>query len=145
MGRYRKTPRRQRRRPVWSPRPQERRTIAWPAPPIGDVTATFLLPGELSLIAPGRHGLAVTVTPAGLVQIAGLSREQVIRLAAEFFATVARDRMPFAVAAVIGDRARPAEHDVYQLAVVAGHTIVARCAMEPAIIASSSLTAGGMR
>jgi hypothetical protein len=100
-----------------------------------------LLPGELSLIAPGRHGVAIVVTPAGLVQIAGRSREHVIRLAAEFFATVARDRMPFAVAAVIGERARPAEHDVYQLAVVAGHTIVARCAMEPAILAPSSVTA----
>jgi hypothetical protein len=131
MGRYRKTPRRQRRRPAWSPRPRERRTIVWPVPPTGDVTATFLLPGELSLIAPGHHGLAVTVTPAGL----GRSREHVIRLAAEFFATVALDRLPFAVAAVIGDRTRPAERDVYQLAVVAGHTIVARCAMEPAIIA----------
>jgi hypothetical protein len=135
MGRYRKTNRRQRRHPVWSPRPRERRTIVWPVPPIGDVTATFLLPGELSLIAPGHHGLAVTVTPAGLVQIAGRSREHVIRLAAEFFATVALDRLPFAVAAVIGDRTRPAERDVYQLAVVAGHTIAARCAMGPAIIA----------
>jgi hypothetical protein len=143
MGRYRKTNRRQRRRPVWSPRLRERRTIVWPA--TGDVTATFLLPGELSLIAPGLHGVAIAVTPAGLVQIAGRSREHVIRLAAEFFATVARDRMPFAVAAVIGDRARPAEHDVYQLAVVAGHTIVARCAMEPAIIAPSSVTVGGVR
>jgi hypothetical protein len=143
MGRYRKTNRRQRRRPVWSPRPQERRTIVWPLPPTGDVTATFLLPGELSLIAPGRHGLAVTVTPAGLVQIAGRSREHAIRLAAEFFATVALDRLPFEVAAVIDDRARPAEHDVYQLAVAAGHTIVARRAMDPAIIAPSSLTVGG--
>jgi hypothetical protein len=145
MGRYRKTNRRQRRRPAWTPRPRERRTIVWPAAPTGDVTATFLLPGELSLIAPGHHGLAVAVTPAGLVQIAGQSREHVIRLAAEFFATAARDRMPFAVAAVIGDRARPAQCDVYQLAVVAGHTIVARCAMEPAIIAPSSLTVGGGR
>jgi hypothetical protein len=91
--------------------------------PAGDVVATFLLPGKLSLIAPGRHG-AVVVTPAGLVQIAGRSREHVVQSAA-------RDRMPFAVAAVIGDRARPAEHDVYQLAVVAGHTIAARCAIEP--------------
>jgi hypothetical protein len=132
MGRYRKTNRRQRRHPVWSPRG---RAIVWPVPPTGDVMATFLLPGELSLIAPGQHGLAVAVTPAGLVQIAGRSREHVIRLAAEFFATVARDRMPFAVAAVVGDRARPGEHDVYQLAVVAGHTIAARCAMPPAIIA----------
>jgi hypothetical protein len=139
MGRYRKTGRRQRRHPVWSPRPQGRRTIVWPVPPTGDITATFLLPGELSLIAPGQHGVAVAVTPAGLVQIAGRSREHVIRLAAEFFATVARDRMPFAVAAVIGDRARPGEHDVYQLAVVAGHTIAARCAMQPAIIAPSCL------
>jgi hypothetical protein len=141
MGRYRKTGRRQRRHPVWSPRPQGRRTIVWPVPPTGDVTATFLLPGELSLIAPGQHGVAVAVTPAGLVHIAGRSREHVIRLAAEFFATVACDRMPFAVAAVIGDRARPGEHDVYQLAVVAGHTIAARCAMQPAIIAPGSLTA----
>jgi hypothetical protein len=53
--------------------------------------------------------------------------------------------MPFAVAAVIGDRARPAENDVCQLAVVAEHTIAARCAMEPAIIAPSSLTVGGGR
>jgi hypothetical protein len=98
---------------VWSLRPQGRRIIVWPIPPTGDITATFLLPGELSLIAPGQHGVAVAVTPAGLVQIAGRSREHVIRLAAEFFATVARDRMPFAVAAVIGDRARPGEHDVY--------------------------------
>jgi hypothetical protein len=143
MGRYRKTNRRQRRHLVWSPRPQGRHTIVWPVPPTGDVTATFLLPGELSLIAPGRHGLAVAVTPAGLVQIAGRSREHVIRLAAEFFATVARDRMPFAVAAVIGDRAKPGEHDVYQLAVVAGHTIAARCAMPAAIIAPGSLTVGG--
>jgi hypothetical protein len=143
MGRYRKTTRRQRRHPVWSPCPQGRRTIAWPVPPTGDVTATFLLPGELSLIAPGRHGLAVAVTPAGLVQIAGRSREHVIRLAAEFFATVARDRLPFAVAAVIGERARRGEHDVYQLAVVAGHTIAARCAMQPAIIAPGCLTIGG--
>jgi hypothetical protein len=142
MGRYRKTSRRQRRHPVWSPRAQGRRTIAWPVPPIGDVTATFLLPGELSLIAPGHHGLAVAVTPAGLVQIAGRSREHVIRLAAEFFATVARDRMPFSITAVIGDRARPGEHDVYQLAVVAGHTIAARCAMPPAIIAPSPLLEG---
>jgi hypothetical protein len=85
------------------------------------------------------------VTPAGLVQIAGRSREHVIRLAAEFFATVALDRLPFAVAAVIGDRTRPAERDVYQLVVVAGHTIVARCAMGPAIIAPGSLTVGGAR
>jgi len=145
MGRYRKTGRRQRRHPVWSPRPQGRRTIVWPVPPTADITATFLLPGELSLIAPGQHGVAVAVTPAGLVQIAGRSREHVIRLAAEFFATVARDRMPFAVAAVIGDRARPGEHDVYQLAVVAGHTIAARCAMQPAIIAPGCLTIGGGR
>jgi hypothetical protein len=145
MGRYRKTGRRQRRHPVWSPRPQGRRTIVWPVPPTGDITATFLLPGELSLIAPGQHGVAVAVTPAGLVQIAGRSREHVIRLAAQFFATVARDRMPFAVAAVIGDRARPGEHDVYQLAVVAGHTIVARGAMQPAIIAPGCLTIGGGR
>jgi hypothetical protein len=145
MGRYRKTGRRQRRHPAWSPRPQGRRTIVWPVPPTGDITATFLLPGELSLIAPGQHGVAVAVTPAGLVQIAGRSREHVIRLAAEFFATVARDRMPFAVAAVIGDRARPAEHDVYQLAVVAGHTIAAWCAMQPAIIALGCLTIGGGR
>jgi hypothetical protein len=130
---------------MWSPRPRERRTLAWPAPPTGDVTATFLLPGELSLIAPGRHGVAIAVTPAGVVQIAGRSREHVIRLAAEFFATVARDRTPFTVTAVIGDRARPAQCDVYQLAVVAGHTVVARCAMEPAIIAPSSLTVGGVR
>jgi hypothetical protein len=142
MGRYRKTPRRQRRHPVWSPRPQGRRTIVWPVPPTGDVTATFLLPGELSLIAPGQHSLAVAVTPAGLVKIAGRSREHVIRLAAEFFATVARDRMPFAVAAVVGDRARPGEHDLYQLAVMAGHTIAARCAMPPAIIAPGCLTVG---
>jgi hypothetical protein len=142
MGRYWKTPRRQSRRPAWSPRPQEWRTIVWAVTPIGDVTATFLLPGELSLIAPGCHGLDVTVTPGGLVQIAGRSREHVIRLAAESFATVARDRLPFSVAAVIGDRTRPGGHDVYQLAVVAGHTIVARCAMEPAIIAPS---AGGVR
>jgi hypothetical protein len=145
MGRYRKTPRRQHRRPVWSLRPQGRRIIVWPIPPTGDITATFLLPGELSLIAPGQHGVAVAVTPAGLVQIAGRSREHVIRLAAEFFATVARDRMPFAVAAVIGDRARPGEHDVSQLAVVAGHTIAARCAMQPAIIAPGCLTIGGGR
>jgi hypothetical protein len=145
MGRYRKTNRRQRRHPVWSPRPQGRRTIVWPVPPTGDITARFLLPGELSLIAPGRHGVAVAVTPAGLVQIAGRSREHVIRLAAEFFATVARDRMPFAVAAVIGDRARPGEHDVYQLGVVAGHTIAARCTMQPAIIAPGCLTIGGGR
>jgi hypothetical protein len=46
---------------------------------------------------------------------------------------------------VIGDRTRPIERDVYQLAVVAGHTIVSRCAMEPAIIAPSSLTVGGVR
>jgi hypothetical protein len=143
MGRYRKTNRRQRRRPLsWSPGPQRRHSIAWPVLPAGDVVATFLLPGKLSLIAPGRHG-AVVVTPAFLVQIAGRSREHVVELAAEFFATVARDRMPFAVAAVIGDRARPAEHDVYQLAVVAGHTIVARCAMEPAIIAPRLLEMGG--
>lgn len=141
MARYRKTSRRQRRHPAWSPRPQGRRTIEWP-PPTGDVLTTFLLPGELSLIAPGRHSLAVAVTPAGLVQIAGRSREHVIRLAAEFFATVARDRLPFVVAAVIGDRARPGEHDVYQLAVVAGHTIAARCAMPPAIMAPASLTVG---
>ncbi len=107
MGRYRKTNRRQRRHPVWSPRPQGRRTIVWPVPPTGDVTATFLLPGELSLIGPGRHGVAVAVTPAGLVQIAGRSREHVIRLAAEFVATVARDRMPFAVAAVTSDNDSP--------------------------------------
>jgi hypothetical protein len=142
MARYRKTTRRQRRHPVWWPRQQGRRTIEWPVPPIGVVLTTFLLPGELSLIAPGRHSLAVAVTPAGLVQIAGRSREHVIRLAAEFFATVARDRLPFVVAAVIGDRARPGEHDVYQLAVVAGHTIAARCAMPPAIMALASLTVG---
>jgi hypothetical protein len=100
MARYRKTTRRQRRHPVWWPRPQGRRTIEWPVPPTGHVLTTFLLPGELSLIAPGRHSLAVAVTPAGLVQIAGRSREHVIRLAAEFFATVARDRLPFVVAAV---------------------------------------------
>ena len=138
MGRryYRKTNRRLRRRPLsWSPGPQRRHSIAWPVLPAGDVVATFLLPGRLSLIAPGRHG-AVVVTPAGLVKIAGRSREHVVQLAAEFFATVA---------AVIGDRARPAEHDVYQLAVVAGHTIVARCAMEPAIIAPGSLTVGGWK
>ena len=82
------------------------------------------------------------MTPAGFVQITGRSREHVIRLAAEFFATVARDRMPFAVAAVIGERARPREHDVYQLAVVAGHTIAARCAMPPAIIAPGPLLEG---
>jgi hypothetical protein len=113
MGRryYRKTNRRQRRRPVWSPRPQERRTIVWPVPPTGDVTGTFLLPGELSLIAPGRHGVAIVVTAGGFVQIARRSREHVIRLAAEFFATVARDRMPFAVAAVIGDYDRGAVRD----------------------------------
>jgi hypothetical protein len=87
-----------------------------------------------------RWEAAVAVTPAGLVQIAGRSREHVIRLTAEFFATVARDRMPFAVAAMIGDRARPGEHDVYQLAVMAGHTIAARCAMQPAIIAPGLLT-----
>jgi hypothetical protein len=144
MGRYRKTNRWQ-RHAMWSPRPQGRRTIIWPVPPTGDVTATFLLPGELSLIAPGRHGVAVAVTPAGLVQIAGRSREHVIRLAAEFFATVAHDRMSFAVAAVIGDQARPGEHDVYQLAVVAGHTIAAWCAMQPAIIAPGCLTIGGGR
>jgi hypothetical protein len=143
MGRYRKTNRRQRRHPVWSPRPRGRRPIVWAVPPTGEVTATFLLPGGLSLIAPGRHGLAVAVTPAGLVQIAGRSREHVIRLAAEFFPTLARDHMPFAVAAVIGDRARPAEHDVYQLAVVAGHTIAARCSMQPAIIAPGCLPEGG--
>jgi hypothetical protein len=74
MGRYRKTGRRQRRHPVWSPRPQGRRTIVWPVPPTGDITATFLLPGELSLIALGQHGVAVAVTPAGLVQIAGSAR-----------------------------------------------------------------------
>jgi hypothetical protein len=144
MGRYRKTSRRQPLRPVWSPRPQERRTIIWPVPPTGDVTATFLLPGELSLIAPGHYG-PVVVTPAGLVKIAGRSRGHVVQLAAEFFATIARDRMPFAVAAVIGDRARRGEHDVYQLAVVAGHTIAARCAMQPAIIAPGFLTVGGGR
>src|SRR5260370_2852523 len=119
MGRYRKTNRRQRRHPVWSPRPQGRRTIVWPVPPTGDVTATFLLPGELSLIAPGRHGVAVAVTPAGLVQIAGRSREHVIRLAAEFVATGARDRMPFAVAAVVCDPARPPHPDRYQLPALA--------------------------
>ena len=146
---YRKTSRRQRRRAVWSARSMSRDmaghrgTIAWPVAPIGDVTATFLLPGELSLIAPGRHGVAVTVTPAGLVQIAGRSREHVIRLAAEFFTVVACDRMPFTVSAVIGDRARPAEHDVYQFAVIAGHTVAARCAMQPAIIAPGCLTVGG--
>jgi hypothetical protein len=133
MARYRKTNRRQRVRVTSRDiaghrvtRPQGRCTIIWPVPPAGDVMATFLLPGELSLIAPGRHGLTVAVTPAGLVQIAGRSREHVIRLAAEFFAAVARDRLPFAVAAVIGDRARPGE-----LAVEAGHTIAARCAMQP--------------
>jgi hypothetical protein len=142
MGRYHKTNRRQRRHSVWSPRPQGQRTIIWPVPPVGDVTATFLLAGELSLIAPRRHGLAVAVTPAGLVQTAGRSREHVIRLAAEFSATVAGVRLPFAVAAVNGDRARPGEHDVYQLAVVAGHIISARCAMQPAIIAPGCLTVG---
>jgi hypothetical protein len=141
MARYRKTTRRQRRHPVWSPRPQGCRTIVWPAPPTGDVVATFLLPGELSLIGPGRHGLAVAVTLAGLVQIAGRSREHVIRLASELLATVARDRMPFAVAAVIGDRATPGEHDAYQLA-VAGHTIATRCAMPRAIITPSPLLEG---
>jgi hypothetical protein len=140
MARYRKTTRRQRRHPVWWPRPQGRRTIEWPVPPTGHVLTTFLLPGELSLIAPGRHSLAVAVTPAGLVQIAGRSREHVIRLAAEFFATVAGDRLPF-----VGGRARPGEHDLHQLAVVAGHTIVARCAMEPATTAPTSSTVGGVR
>jgi hypothetical protein len=150
MARYRKTNRRQRVRVTSRDiaghrvtRPQGRCTIIWPVPPAGDVMATFLLPGELSLIAPGRHGLTVAVTPAGLIQIAGRSREHVIRLAAEFFAAVARDRLPFAVAAVIGDRARPGEHDVYQVAVVAGHTIAARCAMQPAIIAPGCLTIRG--
>src|SRR5207237_1393004 len=109
MGRYRKTSHRQRRHPLsWSPGPQRRHSIAWPVLPAGDVV--LLLPGRLSLIAPGRHG-AVVMTPAGLVQIAGRSREQVVQLGADFFASVAR-------------------------AIVAGHTIVARCAMEPAIIAS---------
>ena len=71
MARYRKTTRRQRRRPLpWSPGPQRRPSIAWPALSAGDVVAIFLLPGKLSLIAPGRHG-AVVVTPARLVQIAG--------------------------------------------------------------------------
>lgn len=142
MGRYRRTSRRQRRRPLsWSPGPQRRHSIAWPVLPAGDGVARFLLPGKPSLIAPGRHR-TVVVTPAGF-KIAGRSREHVVHLAAEFFATVARDRTPFAVAAVIGDRAKPAEHDVYQLAVVAGDTIVARSAMEPAIIAPGSLTVGG--
>src|SRR5260221_7204851 len=115
MGRYRKTNRWQRRHAMWSPRPQGRRTIIWPVPPTGDVTATFLLPGELSLIAPGRHGLTVAVTPAGLVQIAGRSREHVIRLAAEFFATIARDRMPFAVAAAVRGRGWPRAAGGYPL------------------------------
>jgi hypothetical protein len=63
-------------------------------------------------------------------------------LAAEFFATVARDRMPFSIAAVVGDRVKPGDHDVYQLAVVGGYTIAARCAMPPAIIAPSPLLEG---
>jgi hypothetical protein len=62
MGRYRKPNRRQRHHPVWSPRPYGRRTVVWPVPPTGDVTASFLLPGELSLIAPGRHGVGPGMT-----------------------------------------------------------------------------------
>jgi hypothetical protein len=36
MARYRKTNRRQRRHPVWSPRPQGRLIIVWPEPHVAD-------------------------------------------------------------------------------------------------------------
>lgn len=124
---YRKTARRQ--------SPPRRIPAAWPAPGAGEVVGSFMLPPALALIAPGRHGMVV-VTPAGLVEVDGRSRDHVIRLAADFFARVARDRLPFTVSAQIGDRARPSSRDTYQLTVIEGHTVAARCALAPAVIHS---------
>jgi hypothetical protein len=145
MSGYRKTARRQRLRgPFLRPditRDAHRRprALSWPPVPAGDVATTFMLPPMLAFaVAPGRHGVGVTVNPAGLVEIAGRSREHVIQLAADFFAVVARERLPFTVAAIIGDRGRPEERDVYQVTVVGGHVVASRCALSPEVVALRS-------
>jgi hypothetical protein len=65
--------------------------------------ARFRLPPALAFaVAPGPHGDGVIVHPGAGVEVLGRSREYVIQLAAFFFATVARDRLPFSVVASIG-------------------------------------------
>jgi hypothetical protein len=67
--------------------------------------------------------------------VLGRSREHVIRLAAFFFATVARDRLPFSVVTSIGPVEKPGQADTYHLSVVGDAVIASRTAIEPTIIA----------
>jgi len=102
---YGKTNRRQRLRAAFC-NPSGYRPI-WPPLAAGRTHGSFTLSSTLAFgVAPGVHGHSVMVRPTGLVEIAGRSREHVIRLAAEFFAIVAKDRMSFTASVMI---ARPAE------------------------------------
>jgi hypothetical protein len=101
-----------------------------------EIVGAFLLPPQLAFaVPPGPHGSGVVVKPTGRVVIAGRSREHAIRLAAGFFAVVARDRLPFSVVAQIGPRDGPGQADSYHLSVAGGHLVASRTALEPAIIA----------
>jgi hypothetical protein len=77
-------------------------------------------------VASGPHGHGVIVHPGAGVEVLGRSREHVIRLAAFFFATVARDRLPFSVVASIGPVETPGQADTYHLSVVGGAVIASR-------------------
>jgi hypothetical protein len=106
---------------------------AWP--PHCSAPARFRLPPVLAFaVAPGPHGHGVIVHPGAGVEVIGRSREHVIRLAAFFFAMVARDRLPFSVVASIGPVERPGQADTYHLSVVGGAVIASRTAIEPVII-----------
>lgn len=130
---YRKTDRRQTKRPI-AERLRDLTLKGFKSAPAAAVRMAFLLPATLQgLVASGPHGVGVTVLARGFVQIGGHSADQCFGLARDFFGDVARDRPAFTVSACVIRAAEPERVFGPHLTVVSGSLIVSGGVMPPKV------------
>lgn len=134
---FRKTLRRNRRRPVGRIRePSAPAAILADGPSLDyPVRLSFLLPDTI-LVSPGPYGFNVMVLPGNFVRIRGRSADHCFALARCFFAAVARESMAFTChGSIIRD------DDIWaygrHLTVVRGAMVVTGGLIEPRVYAAA--------
>jgi hypothetical protein len=131
---YRKTPRRNPRKPLVVIRntPPLASDLP-PDPPSADypVRLTFLLPDTI-LVSPGPHGFNTEVLPGNVVRIRGREARHCFALAREFFAVVAHDRPAFTCRAVIAHADDPRTYGRH-LTAVHGSLVISGGTVEPKV------------
>jgi hypothetical protein len=130
---YRKTDRRQgARRPL---RERLHEIAAAKADDRYPVRMVFVLPVWLQgFVAPGAHGIGVTVLSRWYVRIGAGSSEQCFLKACEFLRAIGKGHRPFTLTAVVINAADPDKSYARHLAVVQGPGVVVSAGMiEPRI------------